>query len=179
MVVTNTSSHRIEFQKGVNMETKAEEVWIHGSIAEVEVSQFPHGGSIIRTSAGIMVQSNGDDHWVHFPIPTPVITSGQRMMLNDVFVLFKALGKVKIGTLRVFDGSFLVKSFDDLAATGDHSTEVHDQNTWSVGPHRTKFGLVISVYVVFPTLIDGGGPLPEVFFSGVGATFSKLPIVKM
>jgi hypothetical protein len=160
------------------METKAEEVWVHGSIAAVEFTQFPHGGGIIRTGVGITVQSNSDDNWVHFPIPTPVIASSQRMMLNDVFVLFRTSVKVKIAALHVSDGPFRVKSFDQLALEGDYSTEVAVANTWKAGPHRIKFGLVISVCVAFPTLIDGGGPLPEVLFSGAGATFSKLPVVK-
>ena len=79
----------------------------------------------------------------------------------------------------MFDGQFLVKSFDTLDRAGDHSIEVDDQNTWNIGPHRIKFGLVISVYVLFPIILDGGGPIAEVFFSGAGATFSKMPIVKM
>jgi len=161
------------------MDMKAEEIWVHGSIAEVEFPQFPHGGAIIRTGAGITVRSNGDANWIHFPIPTPVIAGGQRMMLDDVVVLYRALGLVKLRAVRVFDGPVLVKSFDNLDRAGDHSGEVDSQNTWNIGLHLMKFGLVISAHVVFPIILDGGGPIAEVFFGGAGATFSKMPIVKM
>jgi hypothetical protein len=59
MAATNTSGQ--SNVKGVNIDMNAEEIWVHGSIAEVEFPQFPHGGAIIRTGAGIRVQSNGDD----------------------------------------------------------------------------------------------------------------------
>lgn len=114
-----------------------------------------------------------DRNWFHVPIATPVILDGVRPKLQKVFVFYKA-GLALITNLHIWDGSRIVKSFNNLALTGDHSANIDNDNTWDINPPITiLFGLGLSIGVQFlqDNPSDPNNPFGSILFTTAGADF--------
>lgn len=59
----------------------AHAMWTHGTSMQIE---YVH-----RAGHGVYVESkSGQENWVHFAIPTPVIVTGNRLRVGSVLVDF-------------------------------------------------------------------------------------------
>ena len=150
-------------------------MWVHGNAFHVEGSveavTLRSNGALVRGKSDVTARFN-------FPIPTPVVLDGRRLRLVRVFVLYDtlplsgstdALGP-KLLSVRVFDGSRPISSFDNLALFGPHDKALDGANTFTLAaPLEVFFGLSLSVEMFF-----AAAPSEEkrtILFTAAGADF--------
>jgi len=150
-------------------------MWVHGTAFHIE---GPVEGVTLRGEGALVTGKSDLTTRFHFPIPTPVVLDERRLQLVRVFVLYDtrpqtaspdALGP-QLSSIRVFDGSRLVRSFDNLGLTGPHDKALDGANTFTLAPAvEVFFGLSLSVSMFFP-----GAPSEEkrtILFTAAGADF--------
>jgi hypothetical protein len=107
-------------------------------------------------------------YWFHFSIPTPVIESGVRSVLQKAFVLWSAGANTQMAAIQLWDGSnrFYTHNFALNTRGENHSGDLTENKTMFTlpAPHSMLFGLGISVGVTF--LEDS-----EITFFSAGADF--------
>lgn len=143
-------------------------MWVHGTSVQVEEPEKLT--SMVRRGWGTHFHAGSTGIWFHFPIPAPVGYNGNSLLLNEIFVLYDAKGTAEITRIDIHDGPHLVKSFEGLSCTGNHSAQVDSSNRWKIDEWIViNFGLVISVYVNFhaPT-----GGFDEIIFTAAGVNTS-------
>lgn len=143
--------------------------WIHGTSFQAEDQNAING--IIRFGWGAVFRGKpGSFTWFHVAVPTPVITDNIRIALEKIFIFYKTTHAV-IKSVHVYDGPTKFRSFDNLSLSGDRSTGIVAQNTWTITPNvEMKWGLGFSVGVQFSVGIDS--PItPELLFTTAGADF--------
>ncbi|PWR70440.1 DUF6623 family protein [Methanospirillum stamsii] len=145
--------------------------WIHGT----SIKPQNEGYYISKTYKGYaaIFHTHGKE-WFHFAIPTPVITDNKRVMVKKVFVFYKTELSSKIVSIHVYDGGIKIPDlqFNNLALTGDHSTNLDNANTWQIANKvEMKYGLGISIEVDFGKSSPTG--VPGIWFTSAGADFEK------
>jgi hypothetical protein len=141
--------------------------WINGTAA-----QLAREGYFIskeRKGSGAIFRTHGAE-WIHFAIPTPVITDKANSLLKKIMILYMTEGTAHITAVNVYDGPNKIASFDNIVRNGNHSTEIDNSNTWSITPsHKMMFGLGLSIKVDFgpPTKLG----VPSIKFTSAGAVF--------
>jgi len=141
-------------------------MWIHGH--SVRAQREGYALSKTYLGWGAVYRMVGDE-WFHIAIPTPVIVGGVDTTLQKVFVLFKTSGTAKITAVHVWDGPTKIQAFDGLDRSGDHSSQLDKDNSWTVNPVHIKWGLGICVHVDFGPPSQIG--VPEITFASAGADF--------
>jgi len=113
---------------------------------------------------------SGQGVWFHAPIPTPVQRLGNRVRLQDVFVMLKTDSGCLLSSLHVWDGADNVQRIDGLHTGGDfwHNT-VPGVNAFSPREaggalHQMNFGLELSIRINFTSESN-------VAFASAGANF--------
>ena len=102
--------------------------------------------------------------WIHYAIPTPVITNNKRVKLNDILInLFGSTEKLHIAAIHVWDGNKRIAKYDNIKEWGKKKLIRYSiPNTPSVA-----YGIGISI------LIKGDEVTAEnkIEICGVGADF--------
>lgn len=152
-------------------------IWTHGTVVNAEYPQrlesIPGVGRYAyrRGWGTYFRQRPNSDNWFHFPITSPITLDDVRPLLVKVFVLYNAQN-VQVTNIHIWDGRRLVKEFNDLSLTGDHSGDIDSSNSWTIDPPaQIAFGLGISVGARF---LPGDLDMPqasEILFTTAGGDF--------
>ncbi len=142
-------------------------MWVHGTIVEAE-NPGPWI-NISRKGWGTHFKMANQNNWFHIPFTTPVMLDDARPRLGKIFVFYETKGDAKITNVHIYDGKTKVKAFDSLSLTGNHSSNIDTNNTWTISPTITiLYGLGISVGVQFGAFVT---EVPEIIFYAAGADF--------
>lgn len=150
-------------------------MWVHGTVAEVEDPGGLAPNGILHDGMGTHFFGGSKSfHWIHVPVPTPVVIDGSRPSLATVFVLFNAFG-CRIKHVDIWDGPFRSKEIHllDLTLAGDHSAGIDPHNSFEIVPPLTvRFGLKVAIGVQFSALVDPEPNLKAEFLvTAAGADF--------
>lgn len=159
--------------------------WVHGNVGRAE-SVGPHtvGPGGVETGIGaeehfgygsVFWQSTGTN-WFHFPLTVPVLLDGNRLVLDRIFVLYRATD-CRIIKVHAHDGSQLIEEWSfppPPSLTGDHSQDLDPANSFTPrSQHVLLFGLGVSVQVEFLDEPGHDGPT-NIWFAAVGADLNPL-----
>ncbi len=118
--------------------------WVHGSGMQLEygsrVTAVRHTGPFVRIEG-----AEGQNTWLHFPIPTPTVTNGNKTRASAALVSFRTRPLATVHEVIVYDGEKRIAEHMDLNLKGDNLEarfEVPDT------PEVNK-GLNITVGVLF------------------------------
>ena len=93
--------------------------WVHGTSLQVEypnrITSVRHTGPFVRIEG-----SEGQNTWVHFPIPTPAVVNGKRSRVGAALVSFRTRSHAKVHEVIVYDGERRIAEHMDLNLDGDH-----------------------------------------------------------
>ncbi len=93
--------------------------WVHGSAMQVEylprLTAVRHTGPFVRIEG-----AEGQNTWVHFPIPTPTTTNGTRTKAEAALVSFRTRSHATVNEVIVYDGEKRIAEHMDLNLEGDH-----------------------------------------------------------
>ena len=93
--------------------------WVHGSSMQIEypdrVTSVRHTGPFVRIQG-----AEGQNTWVHFPIPTPAVVNGTRMKVDTALLSFRTRGKATVHEVIVYDGEKRIAEHMDLNLEDDH-----------------------------------------------------------
>lgn len=93
--------------------------WVHGTSMQVEypnrITSVRHTGPFVRIEG-----SEGQNTWVHFPIPTPAVVNGNRSRVGTALVSFRTRSHAKVHEVIVYDGEKRIAEHMDLNLDGDH-----------------------------------------------------------
>ena len=118
--------------------------WVHGTSMQVEypnrVTSVRHTGPFVRIEG-----SEGQNTWLHFPIPTPTVSNGTRIKANAALVSFRTRPKATVHEVIVYDGEKRIAEHMDINLTGDHL----DARFEVPGSPELNQGINITVGVLF------------------------------
>lgn len=118
--------------------------WVHGASMQVEypnrITSVRHTGPFVRIEG-----AEGQNTWVHFPIPTPTVTNGARMQANAALVSFRTRPKATVHEVIVYDGEKRIAEHMDINLKGDHLEARFD----IPGSPEVNQGINITVGVLF------------------------------
>ena len=93
--------------------------WVHGASMQVEylsrITSVRHTGPFVRIEG-----SEGQNIWVHFPIPTPVLSNGTRNKAEAALVSFRTRSHATVNEVIVYDGEKRIAEHMDINLKGDH-----------------------------------------------------------
>ncbi|HEU0022184.1 MAG TPA: DUF6623 family protein [Dehalococcoidia bacterium] len=93
--------------------------WVHGTSLRIEypdrLTSVRHTGPFVRLEG-----SEGQNTWVHFPIPTPTVTNGTRVQANAALLSFRTRPKATVHEVIVYDGEKRIAEHMDINLKGDH-----------------------------------------------------------
>ncbi len=93
--------------------------WVHGSSMQIEypnrVTSVRHTGPFVRIEG-----AEGQNTWVHFPIPTPATVNGTKMRVGDALVSFRTRGTATVHEVIVYDGDKRIAEHMDLNLKDEH-----------------------------------------------------------
>ncbi len=149
------------------------DIWVHGIGFEARFpADFVESPSqaalhfVERDESGAVFRSPPfQTHFFQLSIPTPAILNDFKMRLRRVTLLYDT-NAATIRSVRVFDGTRLVRDFSNLGWSGSHSNGPDGSNDLVINPSDNILnGLAIFVEVDFaaPPL---GQPFASVHFSG-------------
>lgn len=120
--------------------------WVHGSSMQIEypnrVTSVRHTGPFVRIEG-----AEGQNTWVHFPIPTPAVVNGTRMKVDTALLSFRTRGKATVHEVIVYDGDKRIAEHMDLNLKDDHLDARFDVP----GSPEVNQGINITVGVQFGT----------------------------
>ena len=118
--------------------------WVHGASMQIEypnrVTAVRHTGPFVRIEG-----AEGQNTWVHFPIPTPTVNNGNRMQANAALVSFRTRPKATVHEVIVYDGEKRIAEHMDINLQGDHL----DARFEVPGSPEVNQGINITVGVLF------------------------------
>ena len=118
--------------------------WVHGTTMQIEypnrVTSVRHTGPFVRIEG-----SEGQNTWVHFPVPTPAVVNGTRTKADAALVSFRTRSHAIVHEVIVYDGEKRVAEHMDLGLEGDHL----DGRFEIPGSPEVDKGLNITVGVMF------------------------------
>jgi hypothetical protein len=93
--------------------------WVHGAGMQVEypnrVTSVRHTGPFVRIEG-----AEGQNTWVHFPIPTPTVNKGHRTRAEAALVSFRTRSHATVHEVIVYDGEKRIAEHMDVNLKGDH-----------------------------------------------------------
>ena len=120
--------------------------WVHGSSMQIEypnrVTSVRHTGPFVRIEG-----AEGQNTWVHFPIPTPAVVNGTRMKVGKALLSFRTRAKATVHEVIVYDGDKRIAEHMDLNLKDEHLEAEFDVP----GSPEVKQGINITVGVMFGT----------------------------
>ncbi len=120
--------------------------WVHGSSMQIEypnrVTSVRHTGPFVRIEG-----AEGQNTWVHFPIPTPAVVNGTRMKVDTALLSFRTRGSATVHEVIVYDGDKRIAEHMDLNLKDDHLDARFDVP----GSPEVNQGINITVGVLFGT----------------------------
>ena len=69
------------------------------------VTSVRHTGPFVRIEG-----AEGQNTWVHFPIPTPAVVNGTRMKVDTALLSFRTRAKATVHEVIVYDGDKRIAS---------------------------------------------------------------------
>jgi len=118
--------------------------WVHGASMQVEypsrITSVRHTGPFVRIEG-----AEGQNTWVHFPIPTPSVSNGARTRAEAALVSFRTRSHATVNEVIVYDGEKRIAEHMDVNLKGDHL----DGRFEIPGSPEVNQGLNITVGVVF------------------------------
>jgi len=138
-------------------------MWTHGNSVQMET---PCAATVTRLGFytrvyGLSAGQTAIRCWFHFAIPTTVYLSDQRLKIEQVLLNFKTSGAY-VESVHIYDGSTLLKTYDNLSLHGEHVLKSFSVPTRD----EVKSGIGVSVKVGF--VPDG----KEILFRSAGADFN-------
>ena len=123
--------------------------WVHGSTMQVEylsrLTNVRHTGPFVRIEG-----AEGQNTWVHFPVPTPTVTNGTKVKAEAALVSFRTQEFAAVKEVIVYDGEKRIAEHMDIDLKGNHL----DGRFEIPGTPEVEKGLNIVVGVTF----DYGSP---------------------
>ena len=120
--------------------------WVHGSSMQIEypnrVTSVRHTGPFVRIEG-----AEGQNTWVHFPIPTPAVVNGARMKVGKALLSFRTRAKATVHEVIVYDGDNRIAEHMDLNLKDEHLDAEFDVP----GSPDVNQGINITVGVMFGT----------------------------
>jgi hypothetical protein len=93
--------------------------WVHGASMQVEypdrVTSVRHTGPFVRIEG-----AEGQNTWVHFPIPTPTVNNGHHTRAEAALVSFRTRSHATVHEVIVYDGEKRIAEHMDINLKGDH-----------------------------------------------------------
>ena len=123
--------------------------WVHGSTMQVEypgrLTNVRHTGPFVRIEG-----AEGQNTWVHFPVPTPTVSNGTKVKAEAALVSFRTQQFAAVKEVIVYDGEKRIAEHMDIDLKGNHL----DGRFEIPGTPEMEKGLNIVVGVTF----DYGSP---------------------
>ena len=120
--------------------------WVHGCSMQIEypnrVTSVRHTGPFVRIEG-----AEGQNTWVHFPIPTPAVVNGSRMKVDTALLSFRTRASATVHEVIVYDGDKRIAEHMDLNLKDDHLDARFDVP----GSPEVNQGINITVGVMFGT----------------------------
>lgn len=118
--------------------------WVHGSSMQVEypnrVTSVRHTGPFVRIEG-----AEGQNTWVHFPVPTPTVLDGTKTRAGTALVSFRTRSHASVHEVIVYDGEKRIAEHTGLDLRDDNLDSRFDvPNNPEVGQ-----GINITVGVTF------------------------------
>jgi hypothetical protein len=143
---------------------------VHGNVAEPE---YPEQiDEVSRKGWGATFWGKeATTNWFHIPFAVPNLLDGVRPKLSRVFLYFHNTSRSPITSVHLYDGTKLLRGFDQLTLFGDHARSADRGNTFNLEtPTELSSGLGVSVSVAFPQ--DSGEKPPRwILFTAAVAEF--------
>ena len=118
--------------------------WVHGCSMQIEypnrITSVRHTGPFVRIEG-----AEGQNTWVHFPVPTPAVVNGSRNRVDAALVSFRTRSHAKVHEVIVYDGEKRIAEHMDLNLDGDHLDAKFDVS----GNPEVEKGINITVGVQF------------------------------
>jgi hypothetical protein len=118
--------------------------WVHGSSMQVEylnrLTAVRHCGPFVRIEG-----AEGQNTWVHFPVPTPAVMNDRKMRVGAALVSFRTRPQAKVHEVIVYDGEKRIAEHMNLDLQGDHL----DARFEVPGNPEVNQGINITLGVVF------------------------------
>ncbi len=118
--------------------------WVHGSSMQVEypnrITAVRHTGPFVRIEG-----SEGQNTWVHFPVPTPTVSNGNKVKAEAALVSFRTQSFAAVKEVIVYDGEKRIAEHMDIDLKGNHL----DARFEVPGTPEVEKGINIVVGVVF------------------------------
>ena len=94
-------------------------LWMHGVNMQVE---YPARLTSVRaTGPFVRIEgTRGQNTWLHFPLPTPVVLDGVRMRIEGAYVSFRTRDHATVNEVIVYDGEKRIAEHMDINLKGDH-----------------------------------------------------------
>jgi len=93
--------------------------WVHGTSMQVEyaarITSVRHTGPFVRIEG-----AEGQNTWVHFPVPTPTVANGNRTKAEAALVSFRTRDHATVNEVIVYDGEKRIAEHMDINLKGDH-----------------------------------------------------------
>lgn len=123
--------------------------WVHGASMQVE---YPSRMTSVRyTGPFVRIEgAEGQNTWVHFPVPTPAVNNGARTKARAALLSFRTRSHAAVHEVIVYDGEKRIAEHMGIDLKGDHLDGRFDIPS---APEVDR-GLNITVGVIF----DNGAP---------------------
>ena len=97
--------------------------WIHGTSMQAEypnrLTSIRHIGPFARIEG-----SANQNTWLHFPIPTPAVTGGAKLLTGAVLLNFRTRTEEAWAyEIVLYDGASTIAEYRDLHLSGEHPSE--------------------------------------------------------
>lgn len=118
--------------------------WVHGSSMQIEypnrVTSVRHTGPFVRIEG-----AEGQNTWVHFPIPTPAVVNGTRMKVGAALLSFRTRANATVNEVIVYDGDKRIAEHMDINLKDEHL----DARFEVPGNPEVNYGINITLGVTF------------------------------
>ena len=118
--------------------------WVHGSSMQIEypnrVTSVRHTGPFVRIEG-----AEGQNTWVHFPIPTPAVVNGARMKVGTALLSFRTRANATVNEVIVYDGDKRIAEHMDINLKDEHLDARFDVP----GNPEVNYGINITLGVTF------------------------------
>lgn len=118
--------------------------WVHGAAMQVEyanrLTSVRHTGPFVRIEG-----AEGQNTWVHFPVPTPTVVDGGKMRVGAALLSFRTRPYATVHEVVVYDGERRISEHTDLSLQGEHL----DARFEVAGSPEAGQGVNIAVGVMF------------------------------
>ena len=118
--------------------------WVHGSSMQVEypnrITAVRHTGPFVRIEG-----LEGQNTWVHFPVPTPTVSNGTKVKAEAALVAFRTQSFASVKEVIIYDGEKRIAEHMDIDLKGNHL----DARFEVPGAPEVEKGINIVVGVVF------------------------------